>query len=207
MGMRIRVSPGAAVLVVGAVLTGLWEAWRGGLGEIWGRVWPWLVVCVAAALHELGHLAAARAVGGRIRGLRLERVGARVELGGLLSYGGEALVALGGPLANVLSAAVALPMGHRSGGEGGWLLFAAASLVLGGVNLLPVGTLDGGRVLRCAVARRWGEGAADSVSGAVTGVCLMGLWLLAAYALLRWAQMLSLFIFSFCLLLRSLEGR
>ena len=51
---------------------------------------------LACALHELGHWAALRALGVRVRRVRLTAVGAEMEVDRGLSYGGELLAALAG---------------------------------------------------------------------------------------------------------------
>lgn len=61
---------------------------------------------VAAAVHELGHVAAVRALGGRVGSFRLTGVGAVIQprRERMFSYGEECLVALAGPAASVLLA-------------------------------------------------------------------------------------------------------
>ena len=203
MGMKMKVSPGAGLLAVGIVLLGAVEIWRGGWnrGEIPEQSLPWLIIATAAMIHELGHVVAAASLGVGIRGMNLDLFGARLELGGLLSYGGECWIAAGGPLANFLSVALLCPIPlFRE--TGGGALFLGASLTLGCVNLLPLWTLDGGRILRSAVAWAAGDRIADRLLRWTTGICLGLLWLVAVYALLRKGQMLSLFAFSLCLLVR-----
>ena len=97
--MRVKVNRGAVILVIGSAVLGMAETWRRGwdLIGLWEGSRPWLIVAVAALVHELGHIAAARWVGAGIRGMKLDLFGARLELGGLLSYGylsGENMLAL-----------------------------------------------------------------------------------------------------------------
>jgi len=66
----------------------------------------WLAVLPAALLHEAGHYIAARLCGAPTGGIRMDLLGARIEVRGILSYGKEFAVACGGPVMNLLSAAM-----------------------------------------------------------------------------------------------------
>ena len=97
-----------------------------------------LFLCAAAA-HEAGHLAVIYALGGSVSRLRLTVAGAELMLKGTLSYGRDALCALGGPLVNLVLGFWAAKRGAQ--------VFAGLNVALGVFNLLPVGVLDGGRIL------------------------------------------------------------
>lgn len=103
-----------------------------------------LPALLAAAVHELGHCAALKALGGRISQLRLSALGAELAPDGLLSYAQELPVALAGPGASLLCAGVCAHLGRY--------LLAGLSLALGLFNLLPIGPLDGGRAARAICA-------------------------------------------------------
>ncbi|MBR5124673.1 MAG: hypothetical protein IKU90_06025 [Clostridia bacterium] len=202
--MRVRISRRAAVMGVGSLALGVWEVLRArdAAATLWGTAGTVVMVVVAALLHELGHAVAAWGLGAPIRSLRLDLFGARMELGGMLSYGQEWMIAMGGPLVNLLSAVLVLPHCLRAGFDGSGGIFLAASAVLGGVNLLPVQSLDGGRMLHALLSLLGGARAGDMALRLTTGLFLGGLWLLSVYALLRVGQMLTLFTFSLCLLFR-----
>ncbi|MCD8353709.1 MAG: peptidase M50 [Clostridiales bacterium] len=118
---------------------------------VYTGVGPVLGCCgVAAALHEMGHVLCCRALGVPVRRLRLSLVGAELDLGGRCRSGAEeCLVALAGPLVNLLTAALALapPLPGQSN-----YLFAGASLMLALFNLLPILPLDGSRILHGALS-------------------------------------------------------
>ena len=104
-------------------------------------------VLLAAAVHELGHMAAVRITGGRVRALELGPGGARMtadEMG----RGAELLCTLAGPVAGGMTVLL-------------WRWYpelAVAGLVQTVFNLLPVYPLDGGRVVRniCCKSRDFG---------------------------------------------------
>ena len=126
---------------------------------------PWgLLACV---VHELGHVAAALAFGGRVERLRLTVVGAELSFSyrAPLSYGRDSLVALAGPAANLLLGGLFLPLGRH--------LPAALSLGVGAFNLLPILPLDGGRVVYGLLAERLDPDWADRLLTAAAG-CLGG---------------------------------
>ena len=80
----------------------------------------------------------------------------------VLSYGGELLALLAGPLANLaLSAALCLvPRPPET--------LIGAGLVLGGFNLLPLRRLDGGEALRCGLSYLLGPERGEAIAAAVS---------------------------------------
>lgn len=139
---------------------------------------------VACAVHELGHLAAVRLLGGRLLSFRLTGVGAVIHprRERMFSYGEECLVAAAGPLASFLLAVAAAAWGRHFGGVDAFLL-TGLSLALGLFNLLPAGPLDGGRIVLAAVSRLAGPDAGVRLCGVLTKVlagalAAAGLWAL-----------------------------
>ncbi len=165
-----------------------------------------LIVTAAALLHELGHMMAACALGTSIARLRLDVFGARLHLSGMMSYRCEAVIAAAGPAANLFSAALIFPVWRHAGSpeDGLLVLFQIVSVGLAVVNLLPVRTMDGGRILRCLLAPLAGDRFADGVLSVTTVLILGLLWFFSVYALLRVGEMLTLFAFSLALLGRLL---
>lgn len=102
----------------------------------------------AAALHELGHVAALTLLGGRVERLRLAALGMELECDrSRLSYPKELAVYLAGPLASAVAGVAAAWLGRALAAEPLYI-FAGASLLLGAFNLLPARNLDGGGALR-----------------------------------------------------------
>ena len=110
----------------------------------------------ACVLHELGHYAAIRWLGGDIKMIRLTAVGAEMELDAPMGYCREGAAALAGPGANLLAALIFCrwPWGRT---------FSGLNLVLGCFNLLPVSVMDGGRAMACTLALLAGPGLAGAV--------------------------------------------
>ena len=152
---RLEASPGF-LLLLGALY------W---LDEGVGLLFWGLLACV---VHELGHMAAALAFGGRAERLSLTVVGAELFFfyRAPLSYGQECLVALAGPAANLLLGGSFFALGRY--------LPAVLSLGVGAFNLLPILPLDGGRVLYGLLADRLDPDWADRFLTASAG-CLVGL--------------------------------
>lgn len=112
------------------------------------------VLCLAAAaLHELGHLAAIRACSGRIVCITLSLDGGTIRHAGLSSRG-EAVTALAGPAVN-LGIALACAFLPVEWATEHLVLFTGANVALGLYNLLPVRPLDGGRFFE---AQGWERG-------------------------------------------------
>lgn len=95
----------------------------------------------ACLLHELGHWAAIRILGGRVQAVHLTAAGAEMRLDTryALSYGGEVAAALAGPAVSLIAAWISAQFNYY--------LFAGVNLSLGALNLIPAVSLDGGRAL------------------------------------------------------------
>ena len=165
-----------------------------------GLVW---VTLLAAALHEGGHLLAARVMRIPFRAMRMDHLGVRLELGGRMpSFGEEWLLCAAGPLASLLCAALAAPLWPR------WEMaasFSCASLLLGLLNLLPIRSFDGGRMLESLLSFLCGPRVGDRILTLTSLLFLFLLWATAVYFLLRVGDGLSLFCFSLGLFLRFWE--
>lgn len=153
----------------------------------------------ACLLHELGHWAVIRLLGGQISLVRLTAVGAEMVLRCPMGYWQEDVSALAGPGVNLLLALIfcAWP---------GGAVFAGLNLVLACFNMLPAGRLDGGRALYCTLALLAGPEWAGRI-----GRCLDGIWaavLLVCGALLaRFGGNITLLLVSLWLLTAALPEK
>lgn len=116
------------------------------------------VSVVSSLLHECGHLAFMYAYreppyqvifGGF--GIRIERRGEPA-----LSYIRRAMVSIGGVLVNVLLAAVFFVL-YKIFGYPVFSVGFAVNILIGGLNMMPVGILDSGQFLRYILLERFDE--------------------------------------------------
>ena len=164
-------------------------------------------------LHELGHASVARRYGIKTVEIIMFPIGGVARLARNPKPHEEFWIALAGPAVNVLIA-IAL---------GSWLVYsnhsldlgavlnptdenlltriAYGNLILAGFNMIPAFPMDGGRVLRAALARYRGEQQATRLAAAAGRIfaVLMGL-----YGLVN-AQFLLLFIALFVYIAASQE--
>lgn len=186
-----------------------------------------IAVYLAAALwHEAGHLVAARLLRVRVNEVRLGFSGARIVTDErLTSYKTELLLSLAGPLANILGcgAVVVAFCAFGKGIEGmtdsaevflrsprmeilGILSFFALSSVIQAIlNLMPVKTFDGGRILYCAAAELMGEGAGDRILTVTTAFSALILWMIALYLMIKVGGGLGIYVFAACVFVGSLR--
>ncbi len=149
----------------------------------------------AVFLHEMGHLFAASICGARIRLLTLDVTGAKMTLcGKLLSYKEEMLIAAAGPCVNLISSGLIFPYFGD---------FASFSMMLGILNLFPILSFDGYRILFSLIALCSGSEKANSVMKILSFCAVIFLWLLSVYLLLRFSAGFSAFILA-CSLFSSL---
>ena len=149
-----------------------------------GGVRAILALVPAVAVHELGHVAALRLLGLRIRELRLEPSGLCIRYSGRTTALGELLAALSGPAAGLLyTAATSVAGAHEPSGT--LRLSAGLSLLFSAFNLLPALPLDGGRALRTLLAAWRGEERGASLSSLVSGLTGAALLLIGLRLLLE----------------------
>lgn len=136
---------------------------------------------VACLLHELGHFGMIYLMGRQVTRVRVTAVGAEMLVNRPMGYLQEGLTALAGPGVNLFLAVV------FSCWEWGYF-FSGINLVLGCFNLLPVGTLDGGRALRCTLTMLLEPECAEKAAAGLNGVLCALLLAFGGALLLRFSN-------------------
>lgn len=138
-----------------------------------------MVIFTVVFLHEIGHVVAAIGYGVKVTEVELLPFGgvARVEGNFELNPVIESYIGLAGPITNGFLALLGLILDKLGVGNQQWLpFFIHCNLMLGAFNLLPAIPLDGGRIMRAALSRRWG------IKKATDRAALLSTWIGIAMA-------------------------
>ena len=150
-----------------------------------------LIPILAAAIHELGHLAVMSLLGVHIGEIEITLLGADIKA---LPYNlgdfGRISVLSAGALGNFLTAASAALFFNGNCA----LFFSACSVFLGLFNLLPIKTLDGGCIAE-VICRRLFPYRCEAVTSALSACSLFILWAFAVYLILNFGGNISLLLF------------
>lgn len=190
----------------------LWGAlnYGGSAGPLYG-VMVTLALFALVLLHELGHSLAAIGFGIPVRDITLLPIGGVARLERMPEKPvQELIVALAGPLVNVLLALMLLPVvatlmiGQsvpfslrlitRPGLLGLTSFLLSANVSLAAFNMLPAFPLDGGRVLRAFLGFFTDYQQATNTAVTVGRILAVGLGLIAIFAGQFWLGLIALFI-------------
>ena len=141
-----------------------------------------LSFATAVAVHELGHIVAARLLSVGCSQPKIIGPDARIYLGRPSSIAFEIYILIAGPLVNIIASVLAL-ISFRSR----LFLFAALSFAMGIINLFPVSHLDGGRILSLAFnpssVKR-----VNAILDVLSLVCSLSLVLFTSYRMLKYGD-------------------
>ena len=134
-----------------------------------------LLFLLAAGIHETGHFICLRIFGGRAENIKLNLLGAVIKCDPnyRISYTGEIMTAIAGPMANIIAALCVSFFGAVYGER--FYFLSGVCVIMGAFNLLPAMPLDGGRALYHAVCAARDPFCAAKVTGAVSKVLSMAL--------------------------------
>lgn len=122
------------------------------------KIYDFLIFLIALIIHEFGHYIIAKKRGYKLTKFSVSMFGAELSYEKLYSVNDELIIALAGPLFNMISAFFILSLW--------WIFpflyiytktFCFFSLSLGFFNLLPAYPLDGGRILISALSLKYDE--------------------------------------------------
>lgn len=177
------------------------------------------VYLFCAAIHELGHLLAAKILNVKISEMAFDIAGAKIiPAGQISSYKHEFLLCAAGPLASLCLSLFASIVCYRNFDinilfeeeiSGIPQIFSAIilfSLIQAVVNLIPIDGFDGGRMLKSIAVYHFGVSTGLKISYVLTFIFSLILWMTSVYFLIKIGQGLSLFSFSICMFLKLFEN-
>ncbi len=210
---KIKLGLGAAIMIAAMIIS--------------DRAEIFVIYAISALLHELGHITAAKLMKIEIKEIKFDFSGVRICTDEkLTSYKRELVLAAAGPLVNFAVIMIILTCFKMNGASvyevtesinqfwengsfttyGAAGFFALCSLLQGGINLLPVNTFDGGRILYCAIAQTCGERAASRVISVSSAAAAFVLWTVSLYLMLKISAGLGIYVFAACIFFTTLKG-
>ncbi len=139
-----------------------------------GRLAESLTLFSVVLLHDFFHLIVARGYGLNVKEVELFPFGGMAHIDDLLEYDPtvESRVALAGPLFNIfmVAAAMVIYTNFHILAQDILLFFIRCNLIIAFFNLLPLIPLDGGRILRAGLSRRFGYRRATAQAVVVTKI-------------------------------------
>ena len=185
--------------------------WVAAMAPSWGQPASRLVATVSGlfgciVLHELGHALTAKAFGIRTRDITLYPIGGISSLQTVGKPSQELLISLAGPVVNLaIAAALSAPLamvdhfptweeianGHTSFLQSLWM----GNISLALFNLIPAFPMDGGRILRGALAGSIGPERATRIAATVGQGLAIVLAVVSFYYQNPWLLFIAFFIF------------
>lgn len=171
-----------------------------------------------ALLHELGHLVCGLAMGLKPKSLKIFPLGVCVEFSVISKdYNKKCLranlltvkkmvIALAGPLINVLIMAVAILLQNKVAGiDFSQIVYANALIAI--FNLLPIYPLDGGRCIKGILKLCKGNKIAIRHTNILSNTCIVLLTAIASIAVLYYKNIAIVFIIAYLWYLTIIENK
>jgi len=136
-------------------LLGLFVLFYASMVGVIGALLLAMVVAVSVLLHELGHALVARHLDVHIAGIEIHVFGGAAKMTSLPKTAhDEVLIAAAGPAVSFALGGMGLVGGMLLGVEL-FAMFGWINLILGAFNLVPALPMDGGRILRALLTRKY----------------------------------------------------
>jgi Zn-dependent protease len=199
-GIRLEMHWSFLVLVAFVVLV----KWGSGAESVLAEV-AWVGVLFACVvLHEVAHCVVARRRGGSVLGILLLPIGGMSRMDRMPSApGDEAVIAIAGPAISVGIGTLSLAVGASIGSAmwppalfvgSPWARLGWLNLLLGAFNLLPSLPMDGGRVLRAALARHRSKLKATQVASTIARVLAVAMVVVGIFWTF-WLVLVGVFVY------------
>ena len=163
-----------------------------------------LSLCLAVCIHEIGHISAAMLLGADIMSFKGTFLGLRIRYSSIsLGTAGECIVNLSGSLFGLLSAAAVsiTPLIRYDF----FISFAALSVTLALVNLLPVRGLDGGSTIMCILDRFMLPDRSEKIMNIISTASSIAFWVVSVRIQMRSGVNLSILALSVYFLVVTLQ--
>ena len=155
----------------------------------------------AVAIHECGHILAAKVLSVDFSSPEFYWTDARIRLGRIRSTLHELTIIAAGPLANLVASVTVLLVFKSK-----LYLFAELSYIMALVNLFPISHLDGGQMLKLLInAFRIKLG--DALVESASMLCIMSLAVFSSYRMLRYGDSFFTFFSSPYWAVRDFYGK
>lgn len=208
-GVDVKLHGTFLLLLAFVAISGLF---KGGVAQAILSLALSVIIFGVVVLHEFGHILAARRFGIKTRDVILSPLGGMARLERLPSTPAQEIaVALAGPAVNLVLAGLgALVLYSKvmiaAGAIGGFLAaltgwFITINLVLLAFNLIPALPMDGGRVLRAALTKKYGHLKATQKAAKVARWTALLMALYAVYS----GQFILLLIAGFVFVMSGME--
>ena len=148
---------------------------------------------VPVLIHETGHLLALFLLGGKVTAVYLEPFGIEIvkQTRPGMAYSGDIVICVAGALMNIIAALSFRLFAYHTMRS---MLMEAANIAVALFNLLPIGNLDGGTLIRLIGERLWGVGFGQALSRILSLLTLGPLFGLSLFLIVEGIPNLSLLV-------------
>ncbi len=166
-----------------------------------------LITVFSSLLHETGHLLVMTSIGNKPQAVRFEITGMNIvrQPDLKISTKNEILIALGGPLVNLICFFVSVIILCIYKNEG-VLTFGCINLILMTFNLLPIKKLDGGMALYYALSQKYDNLTCSKVLKITSFFFIALIYIWGIYAFVSSKYNISLIIIAIFLTLSMLDN-